>query len=427
MIALFAVIAAVSILLIAILSYIQLLYGEGLRLRRRESPGLEHFQEEVQPRLKMETDFGQLVFSLAKQSALILMALSFYGLAAAGNPLISLVQAVVYSIFGMLFFSFFVPKLLFRRSRGLWLIWLLPLLLAVSLFFRPLAMVLQFVQSLLGISDESSAEQEETTTAEDIEALIDAGTEEGLIEEQDRKLIQSVVEFRDKTVREVMTPRPKMVSVAADVTLEDLRQLVINEQFSRIPVHEETVDRVIGFIHVRDMFEMEPEERAKKSIRDILRPIRLVPETKPVKSLLEEMQAEGTHMVIVVSEYGQTAGLATMEDLVEEILGEIRDEHEPARDVVTEEEGVFVVAGSYDVDHLYELVEFRADDETESTTIGGLVTEWLGHVPNPGESVEKNGVRLEVLAADDFRVDRVRISRVPDDPEEEAEARESEA
>jgi putative hemolysin len=261
------------------------------------------------------------------------------------------------------------------------------------------------------LAQQDESREEPPGPTENIEALITAGTEEGLIEEEDRKLIHSVVAFGDKTVREVMTPRPNIVAIAADRLLEDLRDLVINEQYSRIPVYEGDIDHVIGFVHVRDMFELDEAERHKRRVRELVRPIRYVPETKPVNDLLREMQQDSAHMVIVVDEYGNTAGLATMEDLVEEILGEIHDEHEPARDVTEDGEGAYIVAGSLDVDHLQDLVDFRAPEDTESTTVGGLVTEWLGHVPHVGEVVERDGIRIEVLAGNELRVEQVRVSR----------------
>jgi CBS domain containing-hemolysin-like protein len=147
-------------------------------------------------------------------------------------------------------------------------------------------------------------------------------------------------------------------------------------------------------------------------VRDLARPIRFVPETKPVNDLLREMQQDGNHISIVVDEYGNTAGLVTMEDMVEEIVGEIRDEHEPGLDVQTDSDGGYIVSGSFDVDHLHDLVEFRKSEDAESTTVGGLVTEWLGHVPEAGETIERHGVRIEVLAANELRVDQVRISKV---------------
>lgn len=248
---------------------------------------------------------------------------------------------------------------------------------------------------------------------EDIDALISAGEEEGIFEKDDRRLIESVVAFGDKTVREVMTPRPNIVAISQDETLEGLRQLVINEQYSRIPVFENSIDQIIGFIHVRDMFEIEAEDRDKVPLAQLIRPIKSVPETKRVHDLFREMQEDGTHMAVVIDEYGNTAGLATMEDLVEEVFGEIHDEHEPTRDIEKIAENTYLVSGSFDLDHLYDLLHFRPEEETESTTVGGLVAEWLGRVPQPGEAVEREGIRLEVVAGNEFRVDRVRISKSP--------------
>ncbi len=202
------------------------------------------------------------------------------------------------------------------------------------------------------------------------------------------------------------------MAIAVTKSVEDLRQLVIHEQYSRVPVYQENIDNVVGFIHVRDIFELDPEDRQSKPLQDLIRPIQIVPETKPVTDLLREMQHDGSHMVIVIDEYGNTAGVVTMEDLVEEILGEIRDEHEPERDVKQESTSVFVAPGSLDLDRLQDLLNFRPEEDTESTTVGGMITEWLGHVPHPGEMVEREGVRFEVLAANGRRVDEVRISRV---------------
>jgi CBS domain containing-hemolysin-like protein len=142
-----------------------------------------------------------------------------------------------------------------------------------------------------------------------------------------------------------------------------------------------------------------------------MRPIRFVPETKPVNDLMRDMQAEGSHMVIVVDEYGNTAGLATMEDLVEVILGEIRDEHEPGSDVAEDGHGGFLVSGNFDLARLPDLLGVEPVEDIDSTTVGGMVTEWLGHVPAPGESVKRDGLYVEVLASDEMRVEKVRLSK----------------
>jgi CBS domain containing-hemolysin-like protein len=218
-----------------------------------------------------------------------------------------------------------------------------------------------------------------------------------------------------------MTPRPNIVAIAADASLEELRQLVITEQYSRIPAFEQDIDQVVGFVHVRDMFEVEEDQRAGRRARELLRPILFVPESKPVSDLMRQMQQENTHMVIVVDEYGATAGLATMEDLLEVIIGEIRDEHEPDSDVTEDGNGGYIVSGNFDLARINDLLDsFRREEDLESTTVGGLLTEWLGRVPKPGEVVARDGVRLEVLASDDLRVEQVRISK----PESQAVAHE---
>jgi CBS domain containing-hemolysin-like protein len=218
-----------------------------------------------------------------------------------------------------------------------------------------------------------------------------------------------------------MTPRRQMITIEAALSLDDLRTLARNEQFSRIPVTGDSIDDIVGFVHVRDMFELDPAESARKSIRDLMRPIAGVPETKLASNLVKEMQNSGTHIVYVVDEYGNVAGLVTLEDLMEEVFGEIRDEHEPAHDLVRNTDGSVTVSGSFDVDHLHELFGFRPEDEIESSTIGGLVTEWLGEVPPAGAAVERDGLRLEVLAADPLRVVKVRVSRAAEADDTEAE------
>jgi CBS domain containing-hemolysin-like protein len=284
---------------------------------------------------------------------------------------------------------------------------------------QPLVRAFNALHSLLDMAAQEPEGTEPATPAENIEALITAGTEGGLIEEEDRKLIQSVVEFGSKLVREVMTPRPNIVAIAANETLEALHQLVVLEQYSRIPVFENSIDEIIGFVHVRDMFEVPESDRLPRTVRELMRPIRFVPETKPVNDLMREMQQEGAHIVIVIDEYGNTAGLASMEDLVEVILGEIRDEHEPGSDVQEDGHGGYIVSGSFDIGRLGDILNFKPDEEIESTTIGGLVTEWLGRVPTAGETIERDGIRIEVLASDEMRVEQVRLSQLVEKPDED--------
>ncbi len=407
-----AALAGVALFL-CLISFIQMLYLESQRLVTRETRALEYFKETLEERIGGTTPRALLAFSLMKHSAMLALAMLGLWVAwlSAENVWYVIVEGAAASWLTMIVVCYVVPQLLYRRTTGRWAAPLAPMLRLLVTASRPLTATLSFFESLVELAEPESRGQQKIDPSEHIDALISAGEEEGIIAGEDRRLIESVVAFGDKTVREVMTPRPNIVAIDADRSLDDLRNLVIHEQFSRVPVYEETIDQIIGFVHVRDMFELDEQDRAERTIRDLLRPIRHVPETKPVNDLLREMQRDGAHMAIVVDEYGNTAGLATMEDLVEEILGEIHDEHEPDRDVREESEGSYVVAGSLDLDRLQDLLKFRAEEETESTTVGGLAAEWLGHVPTPGEAVERGGIRIEVLAGNELRVEQVRVSR----------------
>jgi CBS domain containing-hemolysin-like protein len=400
--------------LLVLVTSLQQLYLESMRLRPRDLPSVKFFKETLEDRLGMKTEEGAETFSVIKHSLLVLVGVFCLAWSADSVPWsgVSFGEGALSAWLVMIGASYAVPQLLYRRTSARWMLGLVPLFRGLAIVARPCVALLDFFQSLIDLADDTRKPEEEPTSAENIEALISAGTEEGLIEEEDRKLIQGVVEFGDKVVREVMTPRPNIVAIAADATLEQLRQLVINEQFSRIPAYEQNIDQMMGFVHVRDMFELGEEERAGRIVRELVRPVKFVPETKPVNDLMRQMQQENAHLAIVVDEYGNTAGLATMEDLLEVIIGEIRDEHEPDSDVIEDGQGGYIVSGSFELNRIVDLFQtFHREEDIESTTVGGLVSEWLGHVPKAGEAADRDGVRIEVLASDEFRVERVRLSK----------------
>lgn len=405
--------ALAFVVVTTLVTFVQTLYLESLRLRTRERPALEFFKEDLEQRLGFDTEHGALTFSLLKHIVLVLGGGAF--VLASWQPQEPLwrfsLEGLGSGFLALLAGGYVLPQVLYRRTDGRWLLPIAPFLRAGAWLVRPLAMLLSFFESLFELSNGHAEEDEPATASEQVEALMTAGVEEGLIEAGDRKLIQNVVEFGDKRVREVMTPRRDIVAIPSGRTLEELRDLVINERFSRIPVYEDSIDRIIGFVHVRDMFEKEDEEREHLTVNGIMRPIRAVPEFKPVSELLNEMRLEGNHMVVVSDEWGGTAGLATLEDLVEEVFGEIRDEHEPEADVVEEPGGAIVVSGSWDLDHLQERFGFHPEEGLESTSVGGLITEWMGEVPAVGASVERDGIHLEVLAANEMRIEKVRIRK----------------
>ena len=255
-----------------------------------------------------------------------------------------------------------------------------------------------FCSRLAQLGETGQTAEEPSTQQENIEALITAGTEEGIIEEEDRRLIQSVVAFGNKTVREVMTPRPAMVAISADATLEDLRQLVIHEQFSRIPVYEESIDQIIGFIHVRDMFELDHTERlasqrARTGPPDPVRPGNEAGE----RSAPRDAAGRQPHRRSWSMSTATRRAWSRWRTWWKRSSARFATSTSPVSMWRSISEGGYIVSGSFDVDHLHDLVEFRKPEDTESTTVGGLVTEWMGRVPEAGETIERDGVRIEVL------------------------------
>lgn len=263
---------------------------------------------------------------------------------------------------------------------------------------------------------EGEVEKSADDNDQELQAFLDVGAEEGIIEESEGEMIQSIIRFSDRTVAEVMTPRTNMVAIPATATLEQVRDLMIASKYSRLPVYREQIDNIEGVIYVRDLLKYWQSGELSHPATDLARPTYFVPETKPIDELLPEMQKAKAQMAIVIDEYGGLAGLVTLEDLVEEIVGEIEDEdepepHEAEADIVDESADVSIVRGQVEVGKIERRfdIELAADD---FTTVAGLVINQLGHLPTIGESTDFRGLRFEVVEADERRVSRVRISRL---------------
>ena len=232
-----------------------------------------------------------------------------------------------------------------------------------------------------------------------------------LEEQEERQLLQSVVEFGDTLVREVMTPRPDIVAVRADATLDELRALFLEEQYSRLPVFEHSLDTVLGFVFVKDLVSLSETQGDERVIGRLLRPAHTVPETKRVADLLKELQAERVQSAIVHDEYGGTAGLVTIEDLIEEIVGEIRDEYDVEADpIVDEGSGSYVFTGRVSIDDLRKRLDVVIEPQGFET-VAGYILARLGRVPQQGESFEVDGLSVDVIEAERRRVHRVRFRR----------------
>jgi CBS domain containing-hemolysin-like protein len=278
----------------------------------------------------------------------------------------------------------------------------------------PVQFVLEILVSVLHVSEEEPVAQADDQQA--IEALVDAATEEGIIEQDEARLIEQVVEFGDKRVHDVMTPRPDVIAIQASASLEELNSLVVKTKFSRVPVYDKSLDDIVGIAMGRDMLEVPDTEAAHRTVRELMRPALFVPEMKFGSELLKEMQNKNQQMAIVIDEYGLMAGIVTIEDLVEEIIGDIGEEdRRPAPDVIREAGGTMLLRGSVPVDKIGELFGVELDEASQhsnATTIAGLLNGIAGHVPATGEVVEFDGLRFEVIEANQRKVLRVRARKL---------------
>jgi CBS domain containing-hemolysin-like protein len=253
--------------------------------------------------------------------------------------------------------------------------------------------------------DEAAAEANEAA-----KAYIDTAEQEGIIQGEERRLLQSIVDFGDTLVREVMTPRPDIVAIRDTATVGDVRALFLEQEYSRFPVYKESLDNIAGFVFVKDLVVLSTADDTRP-VTTLLRPAVVVPETKRVPELLKQFQRQQTQCAIVVDEYGGTAGLVTIEDLLEEIVGEIRDEYDvESEPIVDEGGGRWVFSGKVNIDEVRQ--RLNVDIEREGfETVGGYLLSHLGRVPAVGEKFEMDGLTVEVLDAERRRINKVRICR----------------
>ena len=406
-------------------SYMSRVYAEfGKILAREIEENLDAWEELIEPQLGLTREHAAICAAVLQQFALGIIALEFGAVLFDRGPHMGrptyaeIAQAVLVVVMVVIFCNQLVPSLLFNRTRGRWvgrLVWPIRLLLWIT---TPITVFVRFFFSVASLAEEPVSEEEET--AVDVEALLEAGEEEGILEESDRDLVRSAVEFGDKLVREVMTPRPQVFAVPGAITLEKFLDLLREHNFSRVPVYAGSLDNVTGIAFAHDLLQITDEEARTRTVDSVAHEAAFVPETKRGYELLREMQREKQHMRVVIDEYGGVSGLVTIEDLLEEIVGNIRDEHEvevAIEEPQQEPSGAWLLPGSFPVDQLTTLFGEAVDpgDAYEATTLGGLVSEIAGRIPLAGEVVllEPMGLRIEVVASTDRRVERLRVFPPP--------------
>ena len=416
---------AVSFLLLLALTFlatVDMAFGQlsDVGLRRLAAEAEEHPKARYAPLLnEILENRSRFSFTLSAAIQILLVAftvlVTFVSLRWFSRAAVGLIVSLALTLVLAAIFRQFIPRLISLRDPESKLVRLLPW---VAPFYRVLGFAAEpwhrsFDRMRKDDVEEDVSEEDEEDNGDDIEALIDVGEAEGIIEEEDRELIQSAIEFGDIRVGEVMTPRTEIVGLPNNATVRQARDLIIESRHSRLPVYRDQIDNIEGIVYVRDLLPLLSLGKSDAPITPLIRPVYFVPETKPVDKQLQEMQKARTYMSIVIDEYGGVAGLVTVEDILEEIVGEIEDEDisgQELAEIVPAGDGVYEVLGSTEIGKIERLfdMEIEADD---FTTIAGLVMAEKGSVPRVGEQLTLRGLEVEVLNADEKRIGRLRLKQ----------------
>ena len=405
-------------LFLPVYSYLTLIYRELGRMTT--GPVHEHldiFEAEIEPRIGLNRRSAGRAFRILGHFWLAFLVLQ----TARGvwtfvpGAWESVVQLAAFIGLEVVIAMHFIPDILLYRTTGRWLLPLLPLLRASLVLVWPVRVFLEGAESLARISELETEKSEEQRTEEGIEALVEAAEEEGIIEPEQADLIEQVVEFSDKRVREVMTARPDIVAILASATLEELHAKLTESGFSKLPVYENSLDDIQGVVYSQDLLQVADTDLPKRRVRELMKPVLFMPETKIGSELLREMRQKDQSIAVIIDEHGSVAGLATMEDLVEEIVGESgADGTHPKLEMVREGTTSLVMRGSTAITDVEDMlgVHFGETSDEAVTTIAGLLSHVSGKVPAPNEKFDLEGFRFEVLEANQRKVLRVKVQKV---------------
>jgi putative hemolysin len=399
-------------------SYLALIYRELGRMTT--GPVHEHldiFEAEIEPKLNINRRSAGRAFRILGHfwlAFLVLQTTRGVGIFVRGFWE-SVIELAAFIVLEVVIAMHFIPDMLLYRTTGRWLIPLLPFVRASLVLVWPVRVFLEGAESLARISESDAEKTEEQRTEEGIEALVEAAEEEGIIEREQADLIEQVVEFSDKRVREVMTPRPDVVAIAANATLEELHGKFTETGFRRLPVFDGTLDNILGITHSQDLLQVADADLPKRQARELMRPALFMPETKVGSDLLKEMRQSSQTMAVIIDEHGSVAGIATMEDLVEEIVGESgADATHPKLEMVRDGSSSLVMRGGTAIGQVEEMlgVHFGENADETVTTIAGLLSHVSGKVPAPGDKFDLEGYRFEVLEANQRKVLRVKAQKL---------------
>ncbi|MBK9526858.1 MAG: CBS domain-containing protein [Acidobacteria bacterium] len=366
-------------------------------------------------------------FALSSTIQILLICFTVLLTVIVGNFTFSLTRQIFFTLLiglvATVLFRQILPRLLVRSDTERKLLFLLPAI-------RPIyAIASFFVEPITARRTKNKLNADTTATPdgsdddddndEDFQALMEVGEAEGIIEEEERELIETIVEFGETLTSEIMTPRTGIIAVPAGTLIKDARDVMIEEKYSRLPIYRDSIDTVEGMVYVRDLLAALATGRKEEPVENIKRSAFFVPETKTASELLKSMQQHHVQIAVVIDEYGGVAGLVTVEDIIEEIVGEIEDEdteHEEIIEIVEGDDGYFDVLGSTEIDKVERIFDIELEDE-DYTTIAGLVTSEAGYVPKVGEKLELRGLAIEILQADEKRIQLLRLRKFVEDDE----------
>jgi len=414
---LYAIGVVLLALFLPVFSYLTLIYRELGRMTTGPiHQHLDIFEAEIEPKLKINRRSAGRAFRILGHFWLAFLVLETTRGVLYFVPGLweAIVELSVFIALEVVIVMHFIPDLLLYRTTGRWLLPLLPAIRASLWLVWPFRVFIEGAETLARISEKESEKTDEQRTEEGIEALVEAAEEEGIIEPEQADLIEQVVEFSDKRVREVMTPRPDIVTISADVTLEELHTKFVETGFTRLPVFDKTIDDIVGVAHAQDMLTIADADLPRRKVRDFMKPVLFIPETKVGSELLKEMRQKDQTIAVVIDEHGSVAGIATMEDLVEEIVGESGDQTaEQVGEIIKEPDGAMVLPGGLAISEVEELlgIQFGERAAETVTTLAGLLSHASGKVPAPGDKIDLEGHRFEVLDANQTKVVSVRIRK----------------
>lgn len=361
-----------------------------------------------------------LLYRLIFNVCILLLLLACLSAARGGAPAIIdylltfVIAAAIFSIF-----SLAIPHALAKYAGEKILSRTYKLLVPLAVLAWPVLYVFdlydRFVRRLAGVAQTTPEEQQEEKQEEFLNGLEQRRTE-GVLDEEEQKMIESVLELSDSTADEIMTPRTDIIAVEVNSDLQTVLDTVTSAGHTRVPVYEENIDNIIGLVYAKDLLTEIGKESSNFKLRDKIRDAYFVPETKPLRELLHEFQNQKLHIAVVLDEYGGTAGIVTLEDILEELVGEITDEYEekPPKPVRKIDENTIDVDSRTYVDDLNDEFEFGLPEDEDYDTIGGFVFSHLGYVPKAGESFDYESLKFTISSAEARRIKRIRITKAPE-------------